>query len=133
MSYSHGSTGTVTLGPDRLHFHIVFALRPTADGQTEGQTILVTRRRRGIAGSLLGRLLLLLTRLVGDYFARGDTRVFRSIRFDLRTPTRADRAIVEFIQHTERQPAVPWGLEGAPAAPPASRPRRPAREYERRG
>jgi phenylpropionate dioxygenase-like ring-hydroxylating dioxygenase large terminal subunit len=108
MSYSHASTGTVTLGPDRLHFHIMFALRPTPDGRTEGQTIVLTRRRRGPWGVAFNQVVLLLTRLVGSYFARGDSRIFRSIRFALRTPVRADHAIVAFIRHVERQPTVSW-------------------------
>jgi hypothetical protein len=103
MSYWNAATGTVTLGPDALHFYIMFALRPTLDGATEGQTILITKKRRGFSGSLLSRILLLLTRVVGNYFAKGDTLIFRSIRFNFRTPTEADHAIIDFISHTERQ------------------------------
>lgn len=110
MSYWYGSTGTVTIGPDALHFHLIFALRPTADGRSEGQTILVTRKRRGLTGKALSRGLLWLTRLVGAYFAKGDTRIFESIRFNLRTPIKADAAIVEFIRHVEGQATVAWGL-----------------------
>lgn len=110
MCYWFGSTGTVTIGPDFLHFHIIFALRPTADGRSEGQTILVTRRRRGLVGQAVSRLLLWLTGLVGAYFAKGDTRIFETIRFNLRTPIKADAAIIEFIRHVEGQATVPWGL-----------------------
>ena len=110
MCYWSGSTGTVTIGPDALHFHIIFALRPTRDGRSEGQTVLVTQRRRGLMGKAFSRALLLLTRLVGAYFAKGDTRIFETIRFRLRTPIKADAAIIEFIRHVERQPTVAWGL-----------------------
>lgn len=110
LCYWFGSTGTVTLGPDFMHFHIIFALRPTADGRSEGQTILVTKRRNGLLGRAFGRVLLILTRLVGAYFAKGDTLIFRTIRFNLRTPIRADLPIVQFIQHVEKQATVPWGL-----------------------
>jgi phenylpropionate dioxygenase-like ring-hydroxylating dioxygenase large terminal subunit len=110
MSYWFGSTGTVTIGPDALHFHIIFALRPTADGRSEGQTILVTRKRRGLMGKAWSQALLWLTRLVAAYFAKGDTRIFETIRFNLRTPIKADAAILEFIKHVERQPTVAWGL-----------------------
>lgn len=110
MCYWYGSTGTVTIGPDALHFHIIFALRPTKDGGSEGQAILVTRRRRGVMGKAFSRSLLLLTRLVGAYFAKGDTRIFETIRFNLRTPIKADAAIIEFIRHVERQPSIAWGL-----------------------
>lgn len=110
MCYFFASTGTVTIGPDFLHFHIMFALRPTQDGRSDGQTILITRKRNGIFGRLWSFILLLLTRLVGAYFAKGDTLIFKTIRFNLRTPIKADASIVQFIQHTEKQRTIYWGL-----------------------
>jgi phenylpropionate dioxygenase-like ring-hydroxylating dioxygenase large terminal subunit len=111
LTYFHGSAGAVTLGPDRLHCHLLFALRPTADGRTEGRTVLLTRRRPGLRGALRDRAILALTGLVARYFARGDTRVFDSIRFALRTPVPADRTVLAFIRHLERQPAAAWAPE----------------------
>lgn len=108
MTYSHGSVGTVSAGPDRLHVYLMFALRPTADGRTEGQAIALTRRRPGLRGALVDRLLLAVTALVGRYFAQGDTIVFDTIRFDLRTPIAADHAVMAFIRHLDRQPTVRW-------------------------
>jgi phenylpropionate dioxygenase-like ring-hydroxylating dioxygenase large terminal subunit len=110
MCYWNAATGTVTLGPDFLHFYIMFALRPDRRGGTEGQTVLIARKRN----PLVNAVLLGLTRLVGAYFARGDTKIFRSIRFQLRTPTEADHAIIDFIDHTERQRE---GVLPAKAAP----------------
>ena len=106
MCYWNAATGTVTLGPDFLHFYILFALRPDGRGGTDGQTVLLTRKRRGVFGAIANVALLLLTRVVGGYFAKGDTRVFRSIRFQLRTPTEADHAIIDFIDHVERMGVV---------------------------
>lgn len=108
LRYWFGHTGCVTLGPDFLHFHIVFALRMLEGGRTEGRTLLVTKHRPGIFGQLVSQVLLALTWVVGAYFARGDTRVFQSIRFDFRTPIKADHAIVGFIKHYEAQPARRW-------------------------
>lgn len=108
MSYWFGSTGSVTIGPDFLHFHIIFALRPNDAGHAEGQTILVTKKRKGIAGAALNRILLFLTKLVGSYFAKGDTMIFRSIKFDLRTPIKEDQAIIRFMRHLEEQPLSSW-------------------------
>lgn len=108
LTYWNGSIGIVTLGPDRLHFYIMFALRAGRNGQAEGQTILVTHRRRGLVGLLIDRLLLFLTQVVGNYFAKGDTRIFSTIRFDFKTPVRPDRVILNFIQHVNQQPAVAW-------------------------
>lgn len=114
MSYWYGSTGTVTLGPDFLHCHIMFALRATPDGKTQGQTVLITRRRRGPLGWLLDRVILLATKLVGDYFAHGDTKIFRSIRFELKNPVPADAPISRFIAHLDAQTPSPWCAGGAP-------------------
>jgi len=109
MCYWYGSTGVVTLGPDFLHFHIMFALRLIEGGKTEGQTILITKKRLGWLGRLLNPLLLWLTQQVGNYFAKGDTQVFQTIEFDLKTPTVADRSILQFIDHTEKQKFLSWG------------------------
>jgi len=114
MSYWFGTTGSVTLGPDFLHFHIIFALRPTPDGQTEGQTILVTKRRPGPFGYLLSRGFLFATKMVGDYFAKGDTKIFQTINFQLKTPIAEDQAIIRFIAHTEKQTVANWGISARP-------------------
>ena len=110
LKYWYGSTGTVTIGPDFLRFHIMFTLRPTAKGEAEGQTILVTRTRSGIFGKALNAVLLRVTKIVGDYFAKGDTQIFRTIRFSLHTPIAADTPIIKFIKHAERQELAAWSF-----------------------
>ena len=80
----------------------------TEGGKTEGQTILVTRKRPGCLGWGVNRALLWLTQQVGNYFAKGDTQVFQTIQFDLKTPTKADQSILQFIQHVNRQKALTW-------------------------
>jgi phenylpropionate dioxygenase-like ring-hydroxylating dioxygenase large terminal subunit len=112
MSYWYGSLGFVTFGPDFLHLHLMFALRRTDDGGTEGQAIAFTRHRGGPLGWLVSRLLLHFTAIAARYFAHGDTRVFQSIRFNLRNPIAADRAVVAFIRHLEAQPLASWNREG---------------------
>jgi phenylpropionate dioxygenase-like ring-hydroxylating dioxygenase large terminal subunit len=112
MSYWYGSLGFVTFGPDFLHFHLMFALRRTDDGGTEGQTIAFTRHRPGITGWLLSRALLHFTAIAARYFAYGDTRVFQTIRFQLRNPIAADRAVMAFIEHLEAQPLAAWTAQG---------------------
>lgn len=103
MTYWWGHTGSVMVGPDFLHFYIIFALRPTLDGKTEGQTILVTKKRKGLFGALVNPILLFATKLVGDYFAKGDTIIFTRINFQFRTPIRADKAVIDFVEHYEAQ------------------------------
>ena len=113
MVYWNGSTGSVTVGPDFWHFHIVFALRPTADGRAEGQTILVTKRRPTIFGWLLNRIALGLTAIVGAYFGHGDTRVFETIKWKFSVPIKLDRPIIHFAKHLEKQRFVGWGSWGS--------------------
>ncbi|MDF1662718.1 MAG: aromatic ring-hydroxylating dioxygenase subunit alpha [Planctomycetota bacterium] len=108
MSYWCGSNGTVTIGPDFLHFHIMFAIRMLENGRAEGQTILITKKRPGVLGWAFNKTLLFLTKIVGNYFAKGDTKIFETIQFDFKTPTKADRAIIDFIQDVETQKALCW-------------------------
>ena len=107
MCYWYGSTGTVTVGPDFFHFHIMFALRPVAGGKTEGWTLLITPKR--FAGVLINPVVLWITRQVAAYFATGDIQVFQGIQFDFKTPLKADQSIVQFAQHVNRQKALNWG------------------------
>jgi phenylpropionate dioxygenase-like ring-hydroxylating dioxygenase large terminal subunit len=125
MTYWYGHTGTVTLGPDFLHCYIMFTLRPTFDGHTEGQTVLFTRRRAGFAGAVVNRVLLAATRVVGNYFAKGDTVIFSKIKFNLRTPIAADQPILEFANHYEKQRAATI-FEDSEGPIASSRPRREA-------
>lgn len=115
MTYWWGHTGSVMVGPDFLHFYIIFALRPTLDGKTEGQTILVTKKRPGLMGLVVNPILLFATKLVGDYFAKGDTIIFTRINFKYQTPIRADKAIIDFVEHYERQNQANKYSEAAPA------------------
>ena len=108
MSYWYGSLGFVTFGPDCLHLHLMFALRRTDAGGTEGQAIAFTRKRRGPLGWLVSRAALHFTAIAARYFAYGDTRVFQTIRFRLRNPIAADRAVLAFIRHLEAQPVSKW-------------------------
>ncbi len=108
LSYWYGSTGSVTIGPDFLHFHILFALRPTQDGKSEGQTVLLTKKRSGFGGEVLNWILLRLTAVVGNYFAKGDTLIFETIKFNMRFPIKADSAIVSFVKHAEKQRVLRW-------------------------
>lgn len=120
LTYWSGSTGTVRIGPDFLHFYIMFALRQGPGGTTEGQTVLLTKQRKGLFGALLNSVLLWATQRVGNYFANGDTKVFQTIRFALKTPIKTDYAIVEFARAVERLTPVEWGVGKLPDPKPAS-------------
>ena len=109
LKYWYGTTGTVTVGPDFLHAYIMFTNRLGPDGSTEGQTILLTKHRKGPIGWVINKVALAVTWVVGAYFAYGDTPQFNTIRFDFKTPIKEDHALITFIQHVEKQPVAKWG------------------------
>lgn len=108
LSYWYGNIGIVTMGPDFLHLYIMFALRPTPEYHTDGCAIAFTKKRRGTLGWIFNRVLLIATRFASMYFAKGDTKIFETIRFDLKTPIAADRAVVAFVRHVEQQQLTNW-------------------------
>lgn len=107
MSYWYGLVGTVTVGPDFLQMHLMFALRPE-NGTTIGKTIAFTKQRPGLLGKLINGCLLQITKLVGWYFAVGDTKVFQKIQFAFNHPIKNDKAVIAFIKHLEKQSRVQW-------------------------
>lgn len=109
ICYWYGTTGMVTVGTEFLHFHIMFALRPIAGGKTEGLTILITKKRRGIFGRLFNRLILWLSKLLAEFFIKNDSKIFQTIQFNLKSPIDLDQPIIQFITHLERQKALKWG------------------------
>jgi phenylpropionate dioxygenase-like ring-hydroxylating dioxygenase large terminal subunit len=103
LNYWYGSSGTVTLGPDFLHLYLMFALRMSAQGKTEGYAVAFARKPTNLVQHFLNPFVLLITKLAGLYFAKGDTRIFNTIKFDFKTPIAADHAVLAFIQHLDRQ------------------------------
>ncbi|MBW4642255.1 MAG: aromatic ring-hydroxylating dioxygenase subunit alpha [Goleter apudmare HA4340-LM2] len=109
VCYWYGSIGTATFGPDFLHFHIMFAMRPLAEGKAEIQTLFIVKRYKGMNGWLYNQFVLWLTKIASEYFLKADIKIFQKIKFDLKTPINVDQSIVQFINHLERQNALSWG------------------------
>jgi phenylpropionate dioxygenase-like ring-hydroxylating dioxygenase large terminal subunit len=109
LCYWYGTTGMVTVGPEFLHFYIMFTLRLIEDGKTEGQVVFIAKKRPGIFGRLHNRFLLWLTKILAQYFVENDSKIFDTIQFNLKTPIQADQSIMQFITHLERQKAINWG------------------------
>jgi len=110
LNYWYGAVGVTSLGPDFLHLHLMFALRLTEDGKTEGQTIAFTKARKGFFGWLANRCILFITKMAGMYFAYGDTKIFKTIRFNLKNPIPADKSIIAFMNHVENQNIAEWKI-----------------------
>ncbi|WP_418006476.1 hypothetical protein [Nostoc piscinale] len=60
-------------------------------------------------GNFFNQFVLWLAKLVGIHFVKGDSKIFQTIRFDLKIPIKADHSIVQFINHIERQKPLMWG------------------------
>jgi phenylpropionate dioxygenase-like ring-hydroxylating dioxygenase large terminal subunit len=121
LSYWYGHTGTVTVGPDFLHGHVMFTNRIGPDGSTEGVTVALTRKRKGPMGRIVNQAVLKATQAFGAYFALGDTPNYDSIRMDFQTPIKDDHNLIAFIQHVESLPLATWGY-GDPSTPPGLTP-----------
>lgn len=110
LCYWNGSSGSVTVGPDAQRFHIIYANRLGDNGVSEGQVLLLTKRRKSLVGRLYAKTLLVATRIVSDYFANGDTPQFNTIKFDFKHPIKDDKTILQFINHVEESPVADWGF-----------------------
>jgi len=109
ICYWYASTFIVTLGFDFFSLHLMFALRLIEGGKTEGRTILMIKKRRKILGKLFNQLVLWLIKLFGTNFVKGDNKIFRTMRFDFKTPIKADQSIMQLINHVEKQKPLTWG------------------------
>ncbi|MDZ8053470.1 MAG: Rieske 2Fe-2S domain-containing protein [Aulosira sp. ZfuVER01] len=109
VCYWYGSNSMVTFGPDFLHLHLMFTLRLIEGGKTEGCTLLMIKKRRGILGWLCNRIVLWLANIWGQNFLKGNMKLFEKMQFNLKTPVKADQPIMQFVNHLERQTALCWG------------------------
>ncbi|BAY26913.1 Rieske [2Fe-2S] domain-containing protein [Calothrix sp. NIES-2100] len=123
ICYWYGSTSMVTFIPNFLHLHIMLTLRLIAGGKTEGYTLLMIKKRRGIFGHLYNWIVLWVGKILSQDFLKVDAKIFEKIQFDLRTPIKTDQAIMQFINHLERQTALCWGTwqEGRSLRDPETR------------
>ncbi len=117
LNYHNGMMGTVTLGPDALHFHTLFANRLGPNGTTEGQIVVITKKRRGVK-RLLSRVALEASKAVVSYFGIGDTPNFNSMRMNFEHPVKADKQLIAFINHVEGLPLADWGYGARTSAKP---------------
>ncbi|MBL8551691.1 MAG: aromatic ring-hydroxylating dioxygenase subunit alpha [Hyphomonadaceae bacterium] len=111
IDYFSAATGCIRLGPSWARLHLMFAVRPTPDGGAEGMTIALSERRRGIKGAIIDYALMGVAALAGAYFAVGDTKVFDTISFELKTPIPADRTVWTYVRHVEAQQRAHFWLD----------------------
>ncbi len=118
ICYWYGSIGIVTIGPEFLHLHIMFALRLLEGKKADIQPIFITKKHPGIFGSIFNKFILLLTKFLSIFFIKGKRRILRQIPFNFQTPTRADLSVIQFVQHINKQKALNWRTWQEPIPPP---------------
>ncbi|MFM7365452.1 MAG: Rieske 2Fe-2S domain-containing protein [Cuspidothrix sp.] len=108
VCYWYGTTSIISLGNEFLHLHLMFISRITLGGRTEGQTLLMAKKRRSILGKLINILMLGVGKVISDRLITAHERILSTMQFDLKTPIKADLSIMQFINHLERQKPLNW-------------------------
>ncbi|MEA5621040.1 aromatic ring-hydroxylating dioxygenase subunit alpha [Cronbergia sp. UHCC 0137] len=109
VCYWYASTGIMTLGFNNLQVHIMVAMRLVEGEKAESQTLIMVKKRQGIFGKLSNKFMLWLAKIVSQDLIQTENKVFRTIHFDLRTPTQEDDSILQFITHLEKQKPLKLG------------------------
>lgn len=108
VCYWYGSTFTLTVGTDALRLYLMIALRLIEGGKVEAQPIFLTKKRRGLQGWLFNWFVLLLSNILVQYFLKDDMKILQTMKFNLKTPIKADQSIMQLIHHVEQQKPLAW-------------------------
>jgi nitrite reductase/ring-hydroxylating ferredoxin subunit len=120
MRYAHASIGCLTIlkgvswfgkGRPLPELYMIFAYRPLARGRTLVQPIYLTRRRGGIAGWLVARVLMWLTKRAFFALQSEDGMVYENMRFQPRSLLPIDAPVARFIGHVNTLEPSVWSRE----------------------
>ncbi|MFN9617954.1 MAG: Rieske 2Fe-2S domain-containing protein [Dolichospermum sp.] len=103
ICYWYGTTSIITVGNDLTHLHIIFTTRILPGGKTQGQTLLMCKKRKGMFGKLINKLILWVGKSMSDRLLKNHDQILQNMRFYLKNPIKADLSIIQFINHLERQ------------------------------
>jgi hypothetical protein len=103
VCYWYGTTSIVSFANDFTHLHILFTTRVLPGGKTEGQTLLMCKKRKGILGKLINKFILRVGKRISDRLLKTNDRILQTMQFYIKTPIKADLSIIQFINHLERQ------------------------------
>lgn len=114
MRYADGCIGLLTTMKNVQLFpplHMIYAYTPIAPGRTRIQPIYVTRKRTGIFGWLITRLLLLSTKL-GYYALRGeDGKVYDNIRYTPNLLLSIDTPLIKYMNYVNQLKPSVWSRD----------------------
>lgn len=117
MRYDHANNGLLTLmknvrlrghGWQLPSLHMIFAYVPLEGGRTRVQPLYVTKRRTGLLGLFIERLLLWMTKRAFFALQSEDGQVYENMRFYPANLLPMDRPIAAYIQYVNRLELSDW-------------------------
>ena len=108
ICYWYGTTSIISFTNESTNLHIIFTTRILPEGKTEGQILLMSKKRQGIFGKLINKLMLLVGKKISDRLLKNNDKILQTMQFDLKNPLKADLSIMQFINHLERQKPLTW-------------------------
>lgn len=117
MKYSQASIASLTLLRN-VYFqkrewiwprlHMIYAYRPVREGLCQTLPIYLTKRRSGIIGGLINRLMIRLTMAAYLFLKDEDDKVYDHIRFDTRRLLTVDEPIKKYVRFVNRLKPSKW-------------------------
>lgn len=116
MLYAHGSIGALTMMQDVKLFgrfamptlHMLYAYTPLPDNRSLVTPIYLTKKRKGIAGFIVNRLLLFMTKRLFYFLKEEDGKIYENIRFKTDAFLKIDQPIAKFVAFINRQKPSKW-------------------------
>jgi hypothetical protein len=108
VCYWYGTTSIVSFTNESTQLYIIFTTRLLPGRKTAGQTLFMCKKRQGILGKLINKLILKIGKKISDRLLKTNDKILETMQFDLKTPLKADLSIMQFINHLERQKPLTW-------------------------
>ena len=117
MRYDSANNGFLTLmkdvrlfgtGPLLPSLHMIFAYRPVGKGRTLVQPIYVNKKRHGIKGAIINKILIFMTKKAFFALQGEDGMIYENMRFYPANLLEIDRPISMFIQYVNKLKPSSW-------------------------
>lgn len=110
--FAGGSIVALTYGTGARRLYILWGCVAEPSGVSKVRVILVAKRRPGLWGAIVSRLLLALTAGLLVVLRDDDVRAFPNMRFQAGRLISADGSVARFIQWVNRLPISDWSTNG---------------------
>lgn len=115
--FAGGSVVTLTYGPNQRFggdgfklppLYILWGCLPQDSGVSKVHVFLVTKRRKGLLGWLMSKLLLALSLFLLVVLKDDDVKAFPNMRFNPKNLVQLDRSVARLIQLIDKLPISSW-------------------------